>query len=138
MSLDLLSEVVSSLGALVLERTGAGTFLTLGPVPPWAASALGEQETGGPGSPFDVAAFSPFLENFLVEAQAADGHAVEERAEPLERLSVAIDDDDVVALDGEQRGQLRTDPSAPDDGDVHPSVAPPFAARPLAALTTGR
>ena len=63
------------------------------------------------------------LEDGLVEAVAGDLVAVEGRAEPPERVGVAVDDRHGVVAVLEAAGQRRADPAAAHDHDVHAANA---------------
>ena len=58
-------------------------------------------------------------QNFLVEADALDRHAVEAMAQRAECVDPAIDDRDVVSVVRQQRRQMAAHTSATDNNDVH-------------------
>jgi signal transduction histidine kinase len=62
---SILSELAAELDALVLADSDGGAFRVLGTVPDWA-DAYG---TLRPGNTVRPASFSPFLENFLLDAE---------------------------------------------------------------------
>ena len=80
--------LLTRLGYAVFEDAGAGELTLVGPPPDWFSRAFGEATAaGGRFVPGDS---SPFLENFLAEAQKAWSGAIE-RAESGEWIEVGED-----------------------------------------------
>ena len=62
-----LATVFEALGTAVLERRDDGRFSWLGPAPAWWQKVWGECDDSGAG--IELVARSPFLENFMIDAE---------------------------------------------------------------------
>jgi signal transduction histidine kinase/CheY-like chemotaxis protein len=64
---EVLQNALVEMGFVLLEYRGNGEFLSLTKLPPWFSEIWGE--AGNEASPIPIAQQSPFLENFLLEAE---------------------------------------------------------------------